>query len=1199
MTFQDVLAQAIDWLRREQRLSYRALKRQFDLDDDYLEDLKEELIHSKRLAVAEDDRVLVWIGGTESASNETPQPSTPSTQEKVSPSLTTASKREPLTYTPPHLAEKILTSRSALEGERKQVTVLFCDLANSTAIAEKIGPEAMHGLLNRFFEVALEEVHRYEGTINQFLGDGFMALYGAPIAHENHARRAVLAAVGLRQRLHEGAETLGQQFGVEVEIRMGLHTGEVIVGAIGDNLRMDYTAVGDTTNTASRLQGAATPGQIVISEALHRLVEGYGTTHSLGALSLKGKAEPVQAWEVLRVSDTRSRLDVEAERGLTPFVGRERELQLLTNCFTQVQRGHGQFVFIVGEAGLGKSRLLLEFRRRLGADATWLEGRAMSFGRSFAFHPVIDLLKRNFRLQEDDAEATRIAKIDQRVLSLSEAMRPMLPYVRYLLAVDPGDPVVEVMDPQLRRAEIFDALRQLMLRAAEVRPQVLVFEDLHWMDQATEAFLTFIADSIPTSRALCLFTYRPGYTHPFGDRSYHTRVVLPTLSTVDSVHMAAAMLGAANLPAELDTLIAQKAEGNPFFVEEVVKSLHETGTIRRQDGRYVLTRPLGESIVPDTIQDVLMARIDRLEEAPKKALQLAAVIGREFTHRLLERLADIRGRTEASLQELKAIELIYEKTLYPELVYMFKHALTQDVAYHSLLEQRRIELHGLIGQAIEALYTDRLAEQFDMLAYHFARGERWDKALTYFGKAAEKAAQAFATREALELYEQAFDAAGHLGDTVPTETLMEMHRARAELYYVRSDFARSQAESEALLALAQQVGDRARQAAALAAMGLAAGYAHDIKQGLYHARQAIELAEQAQAQSVLPRGHYQIGLFEIIQGRLAPGRQEIDRALTLSTEVGDVTRRALSLYALGFIERLAGAYVVASHYFTESLQLSKRDNLLYPMLSALFGQGILLVDTGHYDDALTTFEEALSLGEKAGHDLLCYRLLNSFGWLYSECGNLDRALDLNRQSAEGARKRNDPEIIANAELNLGDIFLAQGDLRLAQAYLDGVYRLTHDPATSAWMKWRYSMHLFCSLGELWLARGDAAKAQKCADQCLDLATRTTSRKYQIAGWRLKGEIAIAHRQWDEAQGWLHQALTMAQEVGNPTQLWKTYVALGHFHRTAKRPEQARQTYHAARAVIDHIKGNLQSAELRACLEGSPLIQQVYDLSPSE
>jgi class 3 adenylate cyclase/tetratricopeptide (TPR) repeat protein len=1186
MTFDELLDQAIIMLQRRGRLTYRALKRQFDLDDAYLEDLKEELIKGQRLAVDENGDVLVWTGGA--ASGDAPVFESASQQGPA-----------PLSYTPPHLAEKILTTRSALEGERKQVTVFFCDLANSTALAERLGPEAMHTLLNQFFELALSEVHRYEGTINQFLGDGFMALFGAPIAHEDHARRAVLAAVGIRQRLHTGPTPLGQPYGVEVAVRMGLHTGLVIVGAIGDNLRMDYTAVGDTTNVAARLQQAAVPGQLRISETTHRLVAGYCTTQPLGALALKGKAEPVPAWEVLAVDETRTRLEVAAERGLTPFTGRERELRLLHEGFARAQDGHGQVVFLVGEAGLGKSRLLLEFRQRLGTDATWLEGHAMSFGRSFAFHPVIDLLRRNFHIEEGDAEGTMAEKIERGVLRLGEELRSILPYLRYLLALDPGEATVRTMDPQLRRAEVFGALRRLLLRAAEVRPQVVVFEDLHWMDQATEAFLTFTADSIPTSRVLCLFTYRSGYVHPFGERTYHTRLLLPALSSADTVQMAQAMLATEHLPEALQTPIIQKAEGNPFFVEEVVKSLRETGAIRREGDHYILARSFDEIVVPDTIQDVLMARIDRLAEALKKTLQLAAVIGREFTRLLLDQLADIRESTEAYLQELKALELIYERRLFPELAYMFKHALTQDVAYNSLLMQRRQELHRLIGLAIEELYADRLAEQYEVLAYHFARGEEWAKALAYFCQAAEKAAQAFANREAVALYDQALEAAGHLGQAVDIQTVMAIHQAKANLYFVLSDFQSSRAEGERLLALARQVEDRGREARALAGMGMASARGHDFDRGLVEAHQAIAIASEIEARPVLASGYFTTGLVHAVTDHLDAARQEIDLAITISRSGGDIVHQSFALMFAGQLKNWRGEYAEAIPLQAEALRIAREYNLVAPLLFGFFNSGLALIGKGDYDEALARFEEGLALSAKVGDEVYRHRLLNSLGWLAGECGDLARAIDLNRRGAEGARKRDDHETIANAELNLGDIFLAQGDLALAQEFLDGVSRLVHNPATSDWLKWRYSMHLFASLGDFWLARGEPARAQEFADQCLDIATRTNSRKYVVRGWRLLGEIARARRQWDKAEGWLRQTLALAQAVGNPTQLWKTHFALGRLQAEVNRPEQARQTYRAARAVIEQVKAKLRNSELRAGLENSSLIQHVYDLSASD
>jgi class 3 adenylate cyclase/tetratricopeptide (TPR) repeat protein len=1102
----------------------------------------------------------------------------------------------PRAYTPPHLAEKILTSRSALEGERKLVTVLFVDVSGFTGLSERLDPEDVHGLMARAFEVMLEEVHRYEGTVNQFLGDGIMALFGAPVAHEDHARRAVHAALGIRKLLDALRQDLQRQRGLRFEVRQGLNTGLVVVGSIGGDLRMDYTAVGDTTNVAARLQQAADPGRIVISEGTHRLVSGYFHLRPLGHLALKGKTETIGAWEVVTARQSRSRLEVEAERGLTPFVGREPELRLLMERFEQAQAGEGQVVFIAGEAGIGKSRLLLEFRRRLGDAATWLEGRAMSFGRSIAFHPLIDLLKHTFRLEEADDETTIVAKIEASVVLLGEDLRPTLPWLRYLLAVDPGDTAVGALDPQLRRAEIFSAVRRLLLRAAEVRPQVVVFEDAHWMDQATEEYVGLMADSITTGRVLMVLTYRPGYVPPFGERTYHARIALRTLSGEDSGTMARAMLGAEALPDDLQTLIAQKAEGNPFFVEEVVKSLQEIGALRRLGDGYVLARRLDEILVPDTIQDVIMARIDRLEDAPKRTLQVAAVIGREFTQRLLERLADIQARTGDYVRTLKALELIYEKRLFPELAFMFKHALTHDVAYNSLLVQRRRELHHQIARAVEELYADRLAEQYEILAHHYSRAEDWPKALEYLLKAAEKAAQGFANREAIALYNQALEIADHLEAAVSPATRMAIHRARAALFVVVSDFALARAEWQHVAALAQRARDPATEAEALAFLSLAAVWAHDFGPALDASREAIEVAETCAAKAPAALARLTAGWTHTVNGRLDQGRAEMEQGLELSRTAGDRFTESCALSLSGQLETWAGKCDTALALQSEALRIARTHKLVFPLCYAFFANGITLATRGDYDTGRAMFEEGLTFTEKVGDQVWYQRLLNCLGWLHIELGNLDQAFDLNRRGSEGARKRGDPETAANSELNLGDILVARGDLALAGELLEGVHRLVADPAVSEWQKWRYSTHLFASLGELWLARGDLARAGEFVDRCLEVATRTTSRNYLAWGWRLAGEIARARRHWGDAERELGEAMAAARVVGNPTQLWKTHLALGRLRTATGRHEGARDAYRAAREIIERTTGGVRDQGLRAIAERSPMFREVYDLS---
>src|SRR5262244_3781362 len=670
----------------------------------------------------------------------------------------------PSNYTPNHLREKILKHGAALEGERKQVTILFVDVLGFTSLSEQRDPEDIHAFMTRAFDLMLGEVHRYEGTVNQFLGDGVMALFGAPIAHEDHAQRAVHAAVGMQRVLQGYGAELQRTQGIMFGVRLGLNTGLVVVASIGDNLRMDYTAVGDTTNLAARMLNLAEPGQIVIAEDTHRAVSGYFVTQPLGAQAIKGKAEPINAYEVVRARGLRTRLEVGAERGLTPFVGREPELTLLQERWAEARAGRGQVVFLMGEAGIGKSRLLLEFQRRLADEpVTWLTGRCISYGKEMAYLPIIDLLKHNFQVEEGDDDATISAKIEQGMGALGAELQPAIPHVKYLLSVPPGDDAALSLDAQQRRLKLFEALRAMMLQGGQRRPLVLVVEDLHWIDKTSEEVLLHLADSIPTARVLLLVTYRPGYQHPFGERTYTTRLGLRTLSDHDSLRLAAGMLAMAEFPPELHDLIVRKAEGNPFFVEEVLTSLLEIGALRQRDGRYILTKPISELYVPNTIQDVIMARIDRLEETPKRALQLASVIGREFTVRLLKRISDVHAQLEHFLQELKVLEFIYERSFSPELAYMFKHALTHDVAYNSLLMQRRKALHRLIAMAIEELYAERLPESYEMLAYHYERVEVWEKALEYLVKAGQKAQQAYANQEALDHYSRALDIGERLG----------------------------------------------------------------------------------------------------------------------------------------------------------------------------------------------------------------------------------------------------------------------------------------------------------------------------------------------------------------------------------------------------------------------------------------------------
>ena len=1075
----------------------------------------------------------------------------------------------PHSYTPRHLAETILRSRAALEGERKQVTVLFVDVAGFTALSSRLDPEDVHAIMRRAFELMLAEVHRYEGTVNQFLGDGIMALFGAPVAHEDHAQRAVYAAAGIRTALTDHREKLRRERGITFDVRQGLNTGLVVVGSIGSDLRMDYTAVGDTTNVAARLQQSAAPGQILIAEPVHRLVAGYCEAQPMADLQLKGKSELVKAWQIVVAHPARGRLDVGRERGLTPLAGRQWELAQLEECFQRACAGNGQVVFIVGEPGIGKSRLVEELRQRARAQAGWSEGRCVSFGRSMAFHPLIDLLHREFGIDDGDREDAVGMKIDRAFQQLGEDLRAGLPFVQHLLSATPADTAVTQMDPQERRAELFQALRRYFRRAAESEPRVIVYEDIHWMDGASEEWLAAMIDSVPASRILHVFTHRTGYVHPFGERSYFTRIAVGALSDADSLSVARDVLATGDVPSTLREAIARRADGNPFFVEEIVKSHQE-----------------GATAVPETVQGIITARIDRLADGPKRVLQTASVIGREFSRRLLDRVAEHGTPIESSLRELMRLELIHQKSIDPDVTYLFRHALTHEVAYGSLLLSQRKRLHGAIGAVIETLYADRLADHIEVLAHHFGQAEAWPKAVTYRLKAAEKAAANFATREAIALYGQAEEAMALLGVEVPAATRIAMHRARGDLYNLVSDFDRARADAERASQLAREAGDRVAEGSAVVGMALASFWAHRFAQALNDSARAIALGETTSEPTVLAGGHLTTALVHEITGRLDEARPGFDRVIAISRPVGDVANEATALVFGAELDAWEGKHEQAARLYDQGIRLARAHGVLMPALEGHFMAGVNLTGKGDYDAALAILQDGLALAEKVGDENYTPRSLNSLGWLYMECGALDRAYELNRLAAEQARRRGDHEMIANAELNLADILLQRGDLALAFERLESVQGLIEDPANSGWMRWRYSLHWYASLADHAVARGAWDEARVQAERCLAAAVKTRAQKYVVKANRVLGEIAIARRQWREADAALRMALAVAESIKFPTQIWQTHVARAKLARASGDADSAFTSVAAAQAILEDLKRGVRNPELGAALRAN-------------
>ena len=682
----------------------------------------------------------------------------------------------PESYTPKHLAEKILTSRSAIEGERKVVTVLFCDVANSTTLADRLGPDAMHALINGFFEVALAEVHRYEGTINQFLGDGFMALFGAPLAFEDHARRAVLAALDI-QRAVRSLRADGRLIGAsDITVRMGLNTGPVVVGKIGDNLRMDYTAVGDTTNLAARLEHLARPSEIYVSEPTYEMVRPAVECRPLGARAIKGKAEPVMVYEVVgvRAGGQPNRGDA---RGFgTGMIGRAADTAALLAAVERLERGEGGLVAVLGEAGLGKSRLLAEVRRRgAGARVRWLEGRGLSFGQALSYWPILEIIRQAGEITAQDGPRETWIKLQSLVAGLfPDAADEIAPYLASLLGVLPPTDLaarLQHLDAQAMGRQILLASRRFLERLALRTPLVLVLEDLHWFDQSSTELIEHLLPLVDKVPLLLFGVSRPEAGTPAARlrdvaRQKHagryTEVVLRPLSAEDNDMMLAGLLGTPDVPPRLRELVFTKAEGNPLFVEEVVRSLAALGVLAMDETRGVwrIRRALEDVRIPDTIQGVIMARIDRLDEDVKQLLKLAAVIGRSFFYRVLDALVDTDRALDQHLAELQDVELIRERRRLPEVEYIFTHALVQEATYGSILVERRRQIHQQVARCVEELFLDRLEEFSGVLAHHYAEAELWEKAHEYLLKAGDQAGRVAADAEALKHYRRAVEAYG-------------------------------------------------------------------------------------------------------------------------------------------------------------------------------------------------------------------------------------------------------------------------------------------------------------------------------------------------------------------------------------------------------------------------------------------------------
>ncbi len=1116
----------------------------------------------------------------------------------LAPEPVAAARRNSLmAYTPKHLAEKILRSRSAIEGERRQVTVLFADVAGFTTLAEKMDPEEVHRIIDRCFELITAEVHRFEGTINQYTGDGVMALFGAPIAHEDGPRRAVHAALAIQRALRDCSREREAQGGRGLQMRIGINTGPVVVGRIGDDLRMDYTAVGDTTNLAARMQQTARPGSVVVTDATHRAISGYFETLDLGEVQVKGRA-PVQAFEVLRPRGRRSRLEAAIERGLTPLVGRARELQTLLERFREAKGGRGQVVFVVGDAGIGKSRLLLEFRRALvdaGESMTWLEGQCVSFGQTIPYLPLVDQLRENFRIEEFDGEPEIIAKVEHGMRRMGELERH-IPYVRHLLSVDPGDPAIAGMEALARRRKIFDAIRAMSLRGARLRPLVLVFEDLHWVDAGTEEYLASITDSAAGVPLMVVLTHRVGYTPPFGTRSFHTPLALHTLSEREALAMAGRVLGTEKLPEELIAALMQKAEGVPLFIEEVTKTLLDLGVLRRENGGYRIVQSVDGARVPDTIQGIIMARLDRLGDDGKRTVQLASVIGRQFLVRLLQRVAGLTGRLEGLLRELKALEIIYELGLLDEPAYVFKHALIQDVAYNSLLKERRKELHRAVGYAIEELYSDRVADHCEELAHHFYQGEDWRKAFDYLVSSGDRAKDAYANQAALDFYARALEVAPRVAPPVDQRPIMDIHQRRSEVWRLMSRTDEAIAESERMLAIAREVGDRQAEGQALLDLALS----HWVTFSSTHLPESKRLAEEARRtaeetgdQRILARSLVYLGLMDQTDGDLDAADRQFEEARRIG-EAGGYHDVILQVNGwLGAQANWRGEFTRAVAICSEVAQRAAQVHDGFMELTGLGFRVNSLIGLGRYAEARAAIEECRTKAREWNNTLYIGRMINTQGWLHQELGDFRRAFEYDRESADVGQRIQNPNVEISALINVGFDHLHLGEAGRALEVLEEALVRVEKHAFGA-HRWRWSIHLAVYLAEALLARDEPEQALLHAERALVQARATGSMKYVGKAHALRGEIALRAREWARAEADLGEALRIARGIAYPNLTWQTAHLLARAQAGQGSMAEAFASARLAAETIDGLAERAPDPALRSTFLAWPRVQAVRE-----
>ena len=903
-------------------------------------------------------------------------------------------------YLPKGLTEKILSQRDKIEGERKQVTVMFCDMEGFTSLVESLGPEEAYSIMDQVYEILIHKVDDYEGTVNEMTGDGIMALFGAPIALEDAPQRAIRSALAIHREIARFSDRIKEEReGIPpLKMRVGIHTGSVVVGSLGNDLRVEFKAVGDTVNLASRMERLAKPGTTCITEETHRITEGLFRFEALGEKTVKGKKGPVKAYRVIAPSTSRTRFDVSAERGLTPFVAREREFELLLDSFERAKEGHGQAFSIVSDAGIGKSRLLYEFRKALSTeDVMFLEGRCLSYSRAVTYHPVIDIIRANFDIREGDRDSEIRGKVIKglKILRVDETLT--LPYFLELLSVkDSGIDKIPI-SPEAKKDRIIQAYRLITLKGSEIRPLILAFEDLHWIDKSSEDVLKYVFERIPGARVLMIFTYRSEFVHTWGGKSYHSQVNLNRLSNRETLAMVSHLLGTEDIDSNLEELVLEKTEGVPFFIEEFIKSLKDLKIIERKENKYHLAKSTQEVTIPSTIQDVIMARVDSLPAGAKEVLQTGSVIEREFSYALIKKITDLPEHELLShLSVLKDSELLYERGIYPESTYVFKHVLTQEVVYDSVLEKKRKKLHKEIGKSIEHLYQDNLQEHYGILSEHFIRSEEYERGAEYSRLARKKFLKIGSVNHGIEYAKKAVMCFEHLPKSDKVQKRIITNRTILGFHYTQLNcHVEAKEVIDPIMDQALMSDDKRTQSQVLTILGNHSYMVEeDFPKAIEYLEEALKLAEEIKDIASLTQAEFWLGLGLSLNCEFQKGLDYLEKSLEKSLAVNSlwgasVTESNISCFVYFYQGKLNNAL----QHSLEAIRLAEESDDIYSKTVAYSCHAICCFGKGLLEEARQNFLKGIDLAERIGYFLWSGINKVFLGEIYSELGEYKTAAD--------------------------------------------------------------------------------------------------------------------------------------------------------------------------------------------------------------